>query len=227
MTDWQALAAPFPPEVIHWRVGATNKDKAKGLALAYLNARDVQKRLDAVCGVENWQQKYRDVGGGKLTCELLIRIGDEWVGKSDGAGATDIEAEKGAFSDAFKRAAVSWGIGRYLYDLKSPWVNLDGRNIDKKELPRLQSLLKGDDYEKSAQDRTEKSRDWANRTMMWMEEATLEQLEEWWVSERTQRSMAWITDHWRGKVKDLHSQLMMRHRGEVIDPKTGEVTEAP
>jgi hypothetical protein len=45
-----------------------------------------------------------------------------WVRKSDGAGETQVEGEKGAISDALKRAAVKWGIGRYLYDLDSPWV---------------------------------------------------------------------------------------------------------
>jgi hypothetical protein len=38
-----------------------------------------------------------------------------------------VEADKGGISDAFKRAAVKWGIGRYLYDLKSPWVPCESR----------------------------------------------------------------------------------------------------
>jgi hypothetical protein len=62
--------------------------------------------------------------GTKTVCEIGIKCGDEWVWKADGAGDSDIEAEKGALSDAFKRAAVRWGIGRYLYKLKSPWVAL-------------------------------------------------------------------------------------------------------
>jgi Rad52/22 family double-strand break repair protein len=36
-----------------------------------------------------------------------------------------MEAEKGALSDAFKRAAVRWGVGRYLYEIKSPWITLE------------------------------------------------------------------------------------------------------
>tara|TARA_R110000851_G_scaffold284617_1_gene438177 strand:- start:1290 stop:1529 length:240 start_codon:yes stop_codon:yes gene_type:complete len=39
----------------------------------------------------------------------------EWVWKSDGAGETSIEGEKGGFSDAFKRAAVHFGYARELY----------------------------------------------------------------------------------------------------------------
>jgi hypothetical protein len=63
-------------------------------------------------------------------CEIGIRSDSEWLWRANGAGQTDIEAEKGALSDAFKRAAVCWGIGRYLYDLPNVWVPLkDGRYL--------------------------------------------------------------------------------------------------
>src|SRR6185437_12231004 len=115
------LSAPFPPERISWRVGSTTQDKARGMALAYIDARDVQDRLDEVCGAM-WQVRTPWSAGERIACEIGIKIGDEWVWRGDGAGATDVEADKGAFSDAFKRAAVRWGIGRYLYDLESSWV---------------------------------------------------------------------------------------------------------
>lgn len=117
-----ALAEPFAPEQIHWRVGATTGDKSKGIALAYIDARDVMDRLDAVAGPENWADRYPFAG----CCEIGIYCGDErgWVWKANGAGATDVEAEKGQYSDAFKRAAVMWGIGRYLYALPNTWVPL-------------------------------------------------------------------------------------------------------
>ena len=44
------LSGPFPATDISWRVGATSGDKTKGIALAYIDARDVMRRLDAVCG---------------------------------------------------------------------------------------------------------------------------------------------------------------------------------
>jgi len=137
------LAAPFPPDAISWRVGSTNADKSKGLALAYLDARDVMERLDLVCGPGGWQCRYSHVGV-TTVCEIGIKA-DEWLWKADGAGATDVEAEKGALSDAFKRAAVRWGIGRYLYGLPSPWVALTaaGRSwkIDDGEYAKLRALL--------------------------------------------------------------------------------------
>lgn len=127
MTDASYLGKlfePFPPERVSWRVGSTTQDKSKGMALAYIDARDVMHRLDDVCGPANWQCRYTHAET-KTICEIGIKIGDEWVWKANGAGDTDYEQEKGAMSDAFKRAAVLWGIGRYLYDLDSPWVEVE------------------------------------------------------------------------------------------------------
>jgi hypothetical protein len=140
----QQLAAPFPPDVISWRVGSTTKDKTKGMALAYIDARDVQDRLDEVFGF-GWQVRNPWSVNGKLACEIGLLFGDQWIWRGDGAGDTDVEAEKGAFSDAFKRAAVRWGIGRYLYDLDSPWVALEQKGnsyiIAPSELPKLRAVL--------------------------------------------------------------------------------------
>lgn len=138
------LAAPFPPEKISWRVGSTTGDKKKGMALAYIDARDVQDRLTEVCGLD-WQVRHPWSDNRKLCCEIGIRINGEWVWRGDGAGDSDVEAEKGAFSDSFKRAAVRWGVGRYLYDIDTPWVELKpaGRSfaIADGEFPKLQKLL--------------------------------------------------------------------------------------
>lgn len=126
-----ALAEPFSPDDIHWRVGSTNKRKfennqaqqRKGMPLAYIDARNVMNRLDEVIGPDNWKDEYHE-SPKRLFCKIYIRIDGEWVGKTDGAGDTDMEGQKGGISDAFKRAAVKWGIGRYLYDCKTPWIEL-------------------------------------------------------------------------------------------------------
>lgn len=136
----------FNGDRISWRVGSTTADKSKGLALAYIDARDVMERLDLIVGPENWQCDYPHANG-KTVCRIGIKIDNEWVWKSDGAGDSDVEAEKGAMSDAFKRAAVRWGIGRYLYDLGSPWVLLEpaGKSyrIKPSELDRLAKIAHG------------------------------------------------------------------------------------
>lgn len=119
----RALKRPFPPSQISWRVGSTTKDKSKGIALAYIDARDVMRRFDDVFGL-GWQNRYSHAEG-KTICEIGCLIDGQWVWRAGGAGDTDIEAEKGAISDAFKRAAVLWGVGRYLYELPNEWMPLD------------------------------------------------------------------------------------------------------
>ena len=117
----KALFAEFPREAISWRAQSLTKEGDKAMALAYIDARDVMDRLDQVCGSADWQDRY-EFHGARTVCYLSIRVDGEWITKADGAGDSDVEAEKGAISDALKRAAVKWGIGRYLYDLPAPWV---------------------------------------------------------------------------------------------------------
>lgn len=126
MIDFKALAAHFPPGEVSWRLGSVSKPKKRGMALAYLDARNVMDRLDDVCGPDGWQDAYPHAGQ-KTVCSIGIWCGPElgWVYKANGAGDSDIEAEKGALSDAFKRAAVCWGIGRYLYTIATPWVEVE------------------------------------------------------------------------------------------------------
>lgn len=127
------LAKEFPKGAVHWRVQGKpyQRDGAHyAMALAYIDARDVMDRLDDVCGPENWQAEYSETPTGRVICRIGIKIYDgtstaNWVWKADGAGSTQVEGEKGGISDALKRAAVAWGIGRYLYRLDSPWVKCD------------------------------------------------------------------------------------------------------
>lgn len=124
---YKALKRPFPERLISWRVGATNNDKSQGIALAYIDARDVMQRLDEVLGLD-WQCKYSHAND-KTICELSIKVDDTWITRAGGAGDTHVEAEKGAISDAFKRAAVLFGIGQYLYHLPASWVPIKNRQI--------------------------------------------------------------------------------------------------
>lgn len=144
----RSLERPFHPSKLHWRVGATTKDKAKGIALAYIDARDVMRRLDEVMGFD-WQNKYSLSDNGLLICDIGLKISDSWLWRSNGAGDTDVEAEKGRASDAFKRAAVMWGIGRYLYNLPNTWVPLkaQGRSHVLAEQPQLPAWATPEGYD--------------------------------------------------------------------------------
>lgn len=121
MTVFQKLSAPFA--TVHWRAQSMNREGTSAMALAYIDARDVMARLDDVVGPQNWRDSYVETVKGRLICTLELRIDGEWISKADGAGNTDVEGDKGAISDALKRAAVKWGIGRYLYDMETPWAD--------------------------------------------------------------------------------------------------------
>lgn len=97
-----------------WRVQESKEYGAN--CVAYIDARDVMNRLDEVCGMGNWQTKYESHNG-NLYCSVGIKLDSEWVWKTDCGSESNVEKEKGEASDALKRAAVQWGVGRFLYDL--------------------------------------------------------------------------------------------------------------
>ena len=141
----EQLAAPFPPKEILWRIGQETKDGTKAMCLAYLDARMVMDRLDSVVGNEGWSDSYSELKTG-LCCRLCVDYETKpKVCKSDGAGETNIEGEKGNYSDAFKRAAVKHGIGRYLYRMDTPWVSIEKKGkyskITAAGMTQLQSIL--------------------------------------------------------------------------------------
>lgn len=132
------LKDPFDPRFVKWRVGATDSNKTKGIALAYIDAREVMKRLDDVCGLGGWRSRYLPVEKGFI-CEIDIKIDGEWITKSNSAGYTNVDPIKGGASDAFKRAASTWGVGRYLYYLPNVWVAIGpaGKSYALAEIPGL------------------------------------------------------------------------------------------
>lgn len=123
---------PFPAEDVKWRYQKHFADKNGGWAIPYLDARAVADRLDEVVGQNRWKDSYTqwhsyDTNKTEKNAQLCtIYIYDEelkeWIGKTDGAEDSDIESIKGGLSDAFKRAAVKWNIGRYLYKFKPVWA---------------------------------------------------------------------------------------------------------
>ena len=89
--------------------------------VAYIDARQAMDQLDKVVGPGKWQDKYEEIKG-QLYCHVGIKVDDEWVWKTDIGTASKVEKEKGEASDAFKRACVKWGIGRFLYDMEFVWI---------------------------------------------------------------------------------------------------------
>ena len=127
----EALSAPFQNADIEWRVSATNHEKTNGLAVPYVTNRAIQTRLDDTVGIDGWHNDFVPWKGEKAQlCGISIYLPElkDWLTKWDGSDDTDIECVKGGLSDSMKRAAVEWGIGRYLYGMTPPlWVGIEQR----------------------------------------------------------------------------------------------------
>lgn len=123
----QRLQAPFHPNDIEWRAQRVGI-KSNGpwaMVLAYVTNRAIMARLDEVFGPMGWQNEYRNIPTGGVECGISIWNPElsQWITKWDAADNTQVEATKGGRSDSMKRAAVQWGIGRYLYNLEATFAN--------------------------------------------------------------------------------------------------------
>lgn len=124
-----ALAAPFPN--VQWRVAKKLKSNEKrGEVVCYIDARDVMQRLDEVFGDDGWSFDWTPITMGKdadgeflRTAKGTLSIGG--ISRSDIGEAGNYEKSKAAVSDALKRAAVHFGIARYLYDMEAQYADLD------------------------------------------------------------------------------------------------------
>lgn len=119
---FSALTEEFGPREVRTRMLGNRQ-------LSYVTARTVMNRLDSVIGPENWWDEYTPLQNGVL-CKLTVRLPDgEEICKSDAGGHAGMsdegDDEKSGFSDAFKRAAVKFGIGRHLYGEGTPQFGLN------------------------------------------------------------------------------------------------------
>lgn len=132
-TTYERMTAPFPVSDIRWRQGSYNPHDETLSMLPYVTARAIQVRLDEVFTPFGWKLSFNEVvSGSRLTavrCALEVLHEGQWIAKEDAAHVDHSKSKvemsiKGAYSDALKRAAVQWGIGRYLHDLsaKAPAV---------------------------------------------------------------------------------------------------------
>ena len=130
------LAQPFDPEAVEFKAGATTQDKARALALAYVDSRVYQGRLDAV--TPDWRNEYtREYVGDRVivTCALTVAgvtrqaIGESLQASARHDGSTVIEenAATSAEAQAFKRACSAFGLGRYLYSVPQVWAEYDAQ----------------------------------------------------------------------------------------------------
>lgn len=101
--------------------------------LLYKDARCDMNILDETVGVDHWQRKHYQVKKTML-CSVGILCGNEWIWKDDAGAETKVEVEKGEASDSFKRACVTWGIGRKLYTAPFIWIPAQKLTIESKQI---------------------------------------------------------------------------------------------
>lgn len=124
-----ALLNPFPSESVKWLPGNVKGNRC--LAMPYIDARLVMDRLDEVIGVGNWCDEYEFSSNGCAICKLTVKMpgtGDAVTKCDVGSPSEQPDAGdklKAAVSDALKRTAVKFGIGRYLYRIPPQWVDYD------------------------------------------------------------------------------------------------------
>src|SRR5262249_6115519 len=113
----QAREAPFERAEVKFKPAVVSGNRA--MALAYVDARVIQDRLDDVLGVMGWQDSYRVLPDGSVMCRLRLKIGEQWITKVDVGGQSEQpdggDRLKAAVRDSLKPAAVKVGSGRYLY----------------------------------------------------------------------------------------------------------------
>lgn len=141
------LARPFAPEDLEWRIQYANEKTNRGIVVPYVTNRAIQARLDEVVGIAGWYNDYKPWHGANKKeaqiCGISIYFEERggFITKWDGAEDSDIEPVKGGLSDSMKRAAVEWGVGRYLYGMTQIWVKIVQRGkgffIVDEEQPKL------------------------------------------------------------------------------------------
>ena len=135
----ETLTAPIQPNEIEWRVQSVTST-GKMIVVPYINNRCVMQRFDAAFGPTNWTSEFREIGNGFI-CRLTVTVDGQFVYREDGASKTNIEPEKGGISDAMKRAAVQFGLGRCLYDYPKVFIECNEKYIPDWAQDKLTKLV--------------------------------------------------------------------------------------
>src|SRR5688572_16689427 len=128
---WARLAAPLSGAAIFWRQDGkpiARDGKFFARFVAYVEANTVRERLDSVVPGE-WDLTLTPLPmipgepAGESSCSFKARLQVLGVVREDIGTGKDY---KQASTDAFKRAAVRFGIGHELYGYEQNWVEVDG-----------------------------------------------------------------------------------------------------
>ena len=144
---YQQLAAPFPEQAIQRTEG---KLTGRGYDTSGIGYQFIANRLNEVLGVGGWRA-HRTVVVKEVTrsngrpafeaiCDITLELG-EWVSGdfqvfaeslADGGhlASSEADARKGSYTNAFKKAAAFFGVGRQAYE-----GSLDDDNLPAEHVP--------------------------------------------------------------------------------------------
>jgi hypothetical protein len=118
--DLRTLKAAFPKDRLGVKVQSLNKDRTRALLVLYLQHTDVQDRLEEVDPAWTCEVISEDRAGD--TVYVRSRMTLKGVSRENVGEGGD---PKAAYSDALKRCAMLFGVGRYLYDSTTVWADYD------------------------------------------------------------------------------------------------------
>lgn len=147
----EELRKPFRPSQVYWKPGSLNEDRTRALALAYADLRAYQNRLDEVCGMD-WSVTYTPWGD-RIVCHLTIcNVTRSSTGESSSLAERAEAGGCSAEAQAFRRACAMFGLGRYLYNLPSMWVEYDpqSRSFTERAKARLDMVV-GQHYKRTTE----------------------------------------------------------------------------
>lgn len=148
----EKLRAPFNPEDISWKPQTVDYKAKTALAVAYADPRAYVDRLNEVFGVGGWHDDYhfivtpftkfikgkaayrekpatedKFIAGNKVIVVATITVPEFeiHVSSTGDSDASDDNAATSAEAQAFKRAAMKLGLGRYLYELPKVTAGYD------------------------------------------------------------------------------------------------------
>ena len=143
---YAALAAPFPEHCIQRTEGRTT---GRGYDTTGIGYQHIANRLNEVLGVGGWRahrtvtvkEVVRSNGrpAFEAICDITLELG-EWVdgnfivfaeSLADGGhlASSEADARKGSYTNAFKKSAAFFGVGRQAYEGSLDDDNLPGEHV--------------------------------------------------------------------------------------------------
>lgn len=156
---FKSFSQPFDPDLLYYKPQVVSKDKTKCQIAVYADPRAYIDRLNEAVGPENWGTTFETivipfsgekgwgenrkiVAGHKVIVYCHLSITGMGTHTEVGEAQTDNEnVATSAVGQAFKRACVTFGIGRYLYDFsKGQWADYDDKKKKVVNPPPLPSF---------------------------------------------------------------------------------------